>query len=106
MAAASADGVVLSSVEDDPENHPTAKAAPLLRKEGSLVYRVIGQPEDLAGAKKLAEEGKYGFQWWILPLIGAKSFGSEAGKKEGKKGADGGIDGMIEKRNRARPSSR
>src|SRR5690606_10961623 len=23
---------------------------------------------------------------WILPLIGAKAFGSEAGKKEGKKG--------------------
>ncbi|MBK6751159.1 MAG: hypothetical protein IPG67_14425 [Acidobacteria bacterium] len=33
--------------------------------------------------------------WWILPLIGAKAFGSEAGKKEVKKGADGGIDGMI-----------
>ncbi|MBX3281736.1 MAG: restriction endonuclease [Acidobacteria bacterium] len=58
-------------------------------------YKVIGQPEDLAGAKKLAEEDKYGFQWWILPLIGAKAFGSEAGKKVGKKGADGGIDGMI-----------
>ncbi len=58
-------------------------------------YRVIDQPEDLAGAKELAEEDKYGFQWWILPLIGAKAFGSEAGKKEGKKGADGGIDGMI-----------
>ena len=58
-------------------------------------YRVIGQPEDLEGAKELADKDKYGFQWWILPLIGAKAFGSEAGKKEGKKGADGGIDGMI-----------
>ncbi len=58
-------------------------------------YKVVGQPEDLAGAKELAEKDKYGFQWWVLPLIGAKAFGSEAGKKEGKKGADGGIDGMI-----------
>ena len=58
-------------------------------------YRVIGQPEDLAGARELADKDKYGFQWWVLPLIGAKAFGSEAGKKEGKKGADGGIDGMI-----------
>ena len=33
VAAASADGVVLSDAA--PENHPTAKAAPLLRKEGS-----------------------------------------------------------------------
>ena len=59
------------------------------------VYRVIGQPEDLDGAKELAEKDKYGFQWWILPLIGAKAFGSEAGSKVGKKGADGGIDGML-----------
>ncbi|KXK00287.1 MAG: DNA modification methylase [Acidobacteria bacterium OLB17] len=58
-------------------------------------YKVIGQPEDLGGARELAAKDKYGFQWWILPLIGAKAFGSEAGKKEGKKGADGGIDGMI-----------
>ncbi len=58
-------------------------------------YRVIGQPTDLDGARKLAEEDKYGFQWWILPLIGAKAFGSEAGKKEGKKGADKGVDGMM-----------
>ncbi len=58
-------------------------------------YKVVGQPEDFAGAKELAEKDKYGFQWWVLPLIGAKAFGSEAGKKQGKKGADGGIDGMI-----------
>ena len=58
-------------------------------------YKVVRQPEDLAGAKELAANDKYGFQWWVLPLIGAKALGSEAGKKEGKKGADGGIDGMI-----------
>ncbi|QQS31885.1 MAG: restriction endonuclease [Acidobacteriota bacterium] len=58
-------------------------------------YRVIGQPTSIGGARELAEKDKYGFQWWVLPLIGAKAFGSEAGKKVGKKGADGGIDGMI-----------
>lgn len=58
-------------------------------------YKVVGQPEDLDGAKELAEKDKYGFQWWILPLIGAKAYGSEAGKKEGKKGADRGIDGEL-----------
>jgi len=58
-------------------------------------YKVVGQPEDIGGAIELAARDKYGFQWWVLPLIGAKAFGSEAGKKEGKKGADGGIDGLI-----------
>ena len=57
-------------------------------------YKVIGQPEDLSGAKKLAEEDKYGFQWWVLPLIGVRAFGAEKGSKIGKKGADGGIDGV------------
>ncbi len=101
VAAASADGVVLSpapdqlSVDTNVENHPTAKAAPLLRKEGSLEYRVVGQPEDLDGAKELALNDRYGFQWWILPLIGARALGAEKGQKEGKKGADKGIDGIM-----------
>jgi site-specific DNA-methyltransferase (adenine-specific) len=54
-------------------------------------YKVVGQPEDLDGAKELAEKDKYGFQWWILPLIGARALGAEKGQKEGKKGADKGI---------------
>ena len=98
------DGVVLSTAPDQAsldanvENHPVGETPPpLLRKEGSFggTYRVIGQPEDLDGAKELAEKDKYGFQWWILPLIGAKAYGSEVGKKEGKKGADRGIDGEL-----------
>lgn len=59
------------------------------------VYRVIGQPEDLEGAKNLAENDRYGFQWWILPLVGARALGAEAGKREGKKGSDKGIDGTM-----------
>jgi len=58
-------------------------------------YKVVGQPEDLAGAKELADKDKYGFQWWILPLIGARALGAEKGQKEGKKGADKGIDGRM-----------
>src|SRR5690606_19525357 len=58
-------------------------------------YKVVGQPEDLAGASELAKNDRYGFQWWILPLVGAKALGAEAGKKEGKKGSDKGIDGLM-----------
>lgn len=32
-------------------------------------YKVIGQPEDLEGAKNLAENDRYGFQWWIHRVI-------------------------------------
>ena len=38
-------------------------------------YRVIGQPEDLDGAKELAERHKYGFQWrmdWPISAVVAK----------------------------------
>ncbi len=58
-------------------------------------YKVVGQPEDVAGARELAQNDRYGFQWWILPLVGAKALGAEAGKKEGKKGSDKGIDGLM-----------
>jgi hypothetical protein len=81
------------NANDDPGFHPGLLSSSPSATVG--YYRVIGQPEDLEGARELADKDKYGFQWWILPLIGAKAFGSEAGKKEGKKGADGGIDGMI-----------
>lgn len=50
-------------------------------------YVVIGEPVDLAGARKLAEENKYQFQWWALGLVGARP-------EEEKKGADRGIDGV------------
>ncbi|CAN5594108.1 site-specific DNA-methyltransferase [soil metagenome] len=58
-------------------------------------FVVEGQPTSLGGAKELAENDRYGFQWWILPLIGARAFGAEKGSKVGKHGADGGIDGLI-----------
>jgi hypothetical protein len=51
-------------------------------------YEVIGEPVDLAGAKKLAEDDPYQFQWWALSLVGARPL-------EKKKGADQGIDGRL-----------
>ncbi len=56
-------------------------------------YKVWGEPEDLAGARALAQDsannGRYQFQWWALSLVGAQPEG------EAKKGADRGIDGRI-----------
>lgn len=51
-------------------------------------YEVIGEPVDLAGAQKLAQEDPYQFQWWALSLVGAPPL-------EKKKGADRGIDGRL-----------
>jgi hypothetical protein len=51
-------------------------------------YKVIGEPTTLDGARQLAEEDKYQFQWWALGQVGARPV-------EEKKGADKGIDGRI-----------
>ncbi len=55
-----------------------------------IQFEVIGEPEDLSGAKALAREDRYQFQWWALGLIKARPLG------EKKKGADKGIDGVIQ----------
>ena len=54
----------------------------------NLPMKVIGEPTDLSGARALAAENKYQFQWWALGLVGARPV-------EEKKGADGGVDGKI-----------
>ena len=58
-------------------------------------YAVIGEPTSLPGARQLAAEDRYQFQWWALSLIGAKPLGAPTGSRRGKKGADRGIDGVI-----------
>jgi site-specific DNA-methyltransferase (adenine-specific) len=55
-----------------------------------LEYEVVGQPVDVAGARALARQDRYQFQWWALGLVGAQPRGGER-----KKGADAGIDGVI-----------
>lgn len=51
-------------------------------------YDVIGEPVDFPGARALAEEDLYQFQWWALGFVGARP-------AEPRKGADKGIDGRI-----------
>lgn len=52
-------------------------------------YKVIGGPEDLLSASKLAEGDPYQVQSWALGKAGARQAG------EVKKGADQGIDGRL-----------
>jgi len=63
----------------------------MFRLEPKNDYKVIGEPEDVAGAIQLAQKNqeRYQFQWWALSLINAKPYGDK------KKGADTGIDGFM-----------
>jgi site-specific DNA-methyltransferase (adenine-specific) len=56
-----------------------------------IKVEVVGEPEDVAGAKALARQDRYQFQWWALRRIKAKAF-----PEERRKGADKGIDGVID----------
>ncbi len=58
-------------------------------------YRVIGEPGSLDGARQLAQDDRFQFQFWALSLIQARPLGGESGSRQGKKGADRGIDGVI-----------
>ncbi|OQX21618.1 MAG: site-specific DNA-methyltransferase [Desulfobacteraceae bacterium IS3] len=58
-------------------------------------YQVLCEPKDLSGAKQLAQDDRYQFQWWANGLVEAKPLGGESGSRKGKKGADKGIDGII-----------
>jgi len=51
-------------------------------------YEVVGEPVDLQGARALAAQDPFQFQWWALGLVGARPV-------EQKKGADRGIDGQL-----------
>jgi DNA modification methylase len=54
-----------------------------------ITFDVHGTPKDLEGARALAAQDKYQFQYWAVSLVNAVPFGGK------KKGADGGIDGHI-----------
>ena len=60
-----------------------------------ISFRVVGEPEDLESARRLADDDRYQFQWWALSLVKAQPLGGAAGSKEGRKGSDKGIDGVI-----------
>lgn len=55
---------------------------------GEVPYNVIGEPKDIDGARALAAQDKYQFQYWALGLVNARP-------AEQKKGADKGIDGRL-----------
>jgi site-specific DNA-methyltransferase (adenine-specific) len=62
-------------------------------------YRVIGEPEDLAGAQQLAIDDRFQFEAWAISLVEARPMNrpthTESGKKDIHKGSDRGIDGII-----------
>lgn len=51
-------------------------------------YSVVGEPADLSGARALAQQDRYQFQWWALSLVRARPIDQK------KKGADRGVDGV------------
>jgi site-specific DNA-methyltransferase (adenine-specific) len=55
----------------------------------SVKFDVVGEPQDVDGARELAAKDKYEFQKWALASLGAQPF------KGGRKGGDGGVDGFI-----------
>jgi site-specific DNA-methyltransferase (adenine-specific) len=63
--------------------------------EAGKDYHIVGEPEDLEGARQLKKDDPYQFQWWALSLIGARPYGGAGEGKAGKKGSDRGVDGMI-----------
>lgn len=52
-------------------------------------YDVEGDPKDLAGARELASQNRYQFEWWALGLIDALP------AHDKKRGPDRGIDGYL-----------
>jgi site-specific DNA-methyltransferase (adenine-specific) len=62
-------------------------------------YDVIGEPDDVAAARQLAQDNRHQFEWWALSLIGARPVqegsGSTQARRTGKKGSDKGVDGVI-----------
>jgi DNA modification methylase len=52
-------------------------------------YRVFGEPTDIAGARRLADDDKFQFEAWALSMVGARPSGQV------RRGADKGIDGRL-----------
>ena len=52
-------------------------------------YEVVGEPADAGGARALAEQDRYQFQYWAMSLLEAFP------REQGRRGADRGIDGVV-----------
>ena len=55
-----------------------------------LQFEELGNPTDISGAQRLAEQDKFQFQHWALSLVGARPLREGDGK-----GADRGVDGLL-----------
>ncbi len=53
-------------------------------------YDVVREPEDVPGARALAQADRYQFEWWAVGLVKGR-----AHPEDRKKGPDKGIDGVI-----------
>jgi len=58
-------------------------------------YTVIGEPRTVDGARQLAQDDRFQFQFWALSLVQARPLGGTVGGRSGKRGPDRGIDGVI-----------
>ena len=58
------------------------------RSEPRPDYEVVGEPADVGGARALAEQDRYQFQYWAMSLLVCPDQG-------GRRGADRGIDGVV-----------
>jgi hypothetical protein len=54
----------------------------------SATFEIRGEPLDIAGARQLANDDPFQFQWWILGRVGARP-------SDRRRGADSGIDGEL-----------
>ena len=52
-------------------------------------YQVVGEPADVGGARALAQQDRYQFQFWAMSLLEALP------REDGRRGADRGIDGVL-----------
>ena len=52
-------------------------------------YRVVGEPQDVGGARALFEQDPFQFQFWAVSLLEAQP------QDQQKRGADRGIDGLF-----------
>lgn len=67
----------------------THLAIDIIRKRmKGAAFEVRGEPVDLDGARQLAQEDPFQFQWWMLARVGARP-------SDRKKGPDSGIDGEL-----------
>jgi site-specific DNA-methyltransferase (adenine-specific) len=67
-----------------------------LERYQGVQFRVEGEPTDLAGARKLALDDRYQFQFWACSLVRDKPLGGQVGSRTGKRGSDRGVDGIID----------